>query len=217
MNVYTDGSCINNGKSHARAGIGIWFGENDTRNISSEIKGDSLSNNIAELVAIITVFSVLKKEIKDKLPINIYSDSEYSINSISKWYPNWCKNNTLDGKKNIDLIKKAYKLFKKYNNVSLYYIKAHTNLKDDHSIGNNMADTLAGEAIGIKKFKYTETTTKQSSNNNSKEKDDFKLSFGKYKGYSVLWVLEHDENYITWCIDNLSNKHIVEKFKTLIE
>ena len=119
MNVYTDGSCINNGKSNARAGIGIWFGENDTRNISSEIKGDSLSNNIAELVAIITVFSVLKKEIKDKLPINIYSDSEYSINSIYKWYPNWCKNNTLDGK-NIDLIKKAYKLFK--NIIMLVYI-----------------------------------------------------------------------------------------------
>ena len=33
MNVYTDGSCINNGK--LTYGIN-WFGENDTRNISSE-------------------------------------------------------------------------------------------------------------------------------------------------------------------------------------
>tara|TARA_Y100000768_G_scaffold198226_1_gene148993 strand:- start:6238 stop:6885 length:648 start_codon:yes stop_codon:yes gene_type:complete len=214
MNVYTDGSCINNGKSNARAGIGIYFGNNDSRNISNELKGETLSNNVAELVAIITVFSILKKEIKNNLEINIYSDSEYSINSISKWYPNWCKNNKLEGKKNIELIAKAYKLFKKYKNVNLYYIKAHTNLKDEHSIGNSIADTLAGEAIGIKKFKYTETTN--NTNNTNKNNDDFKLSFGKYKGRSVLWVLEHDENYINWCIDNLSNQHIVEKLKTLL-
>ena len=164
MNVYTDGSCINNGKPNARAGIGIYLGKNDSRNISNELKGETLSNNVAELVAIITVFSILKKEIKDNLELNIYSDSEYSINSISKWYPNWCKNNNLEGKKNIELIEKAYKLFKKYKNVNLYYIKAHTNLKDEHSIGNNMADILAGEAIGIKKFKYNKTKKKKRMN-----------------------------------------------------
>ena len=32
--VYTDGACINNGKPNARAGIGVYFGENDSRNIS---------------------------------------------------------------------------------------------------------------------------------------------------------------------------------------
>lgn len=212
MNVYTDGSCINNGKPNARAGIGIYLGKNDSRNISNELKGETLSNNVAELVAIITVFSILKKEIKDNLELNIYSDSEYSINSISKWYPNWCKNNNLEGKKNIELIEKAYKLFKKYKNVNLYYIKAHTNLKDEHSIGNNMADILAGEAIGIKKFKYNKTKKKTNESN-----DDFNLSFGKYKGRSVLWVLENDENYITWCIDNLSNKYIVEKLQAIIQ
>ena len=161
MNVYTDGSCINNGKPNARAGIGIYFDKNNKNNTSKELKGENLSNNVAELVAIITVFKILKQEIKNNKEINIYSDSEYSINSISKWYPNWCKNNKLEGKKNIELIEKAYKLFSKYKNVNLYYIKAHTNLKDEHSIGNNMADILAGEAIGIKKFKYKETTKKK--------------------------------------------------------
>ena len=213
MNVYTDGSCINNGKPNARAGIGIYFDKNNKNNTSKELKGENLSNNVAELVAIITVFKILKQEIKNNKEINIYSDSEYSINSISKWYPNWCKNNKLEGKKNIELIEKAYKLFSKYKNVNLYYIKAHTNLKDEHSIGNNMADILAGEAIGIKKFKYKETTKKKTNESN----DDFNLSFGKYKGRSVLWVLEHDENYITWCIDNLSNQYIVEKLQAIIQ
>ena len=213
MNVYTDGSCINNGKPNARAGIGIYFDKNNKNNTSKELKGENLSNNVAELVAIITVFKILKQEIKKNKEINIYSDSEYSINSISKWYPNWCKNNKLEGKKNIELIEKAYKLFSKYKNVNLYYIKAHTNLKDEHSIGNNMADILAGEAIGIKKFKYKETTKKKTNESN----DDFNLSFGKYKGRSVLWVLEHDENYITWCIDNLSNQYIVKKLQDIIQ
>tara|TARA_B100000575_G_scaffold293353_1_gene304485 strand:- start:418 stop:1059 length:642 start_codon:yes stop_codon:yes gene_type:complete len=213
MNVYTDGSCINNGKPNARAGIGIYFDKNNKNNTSKELKGENLSNNVAELVAIITVFKILKQEIKKNKEINIYSDSEYSINSISKWYPNWCKNNKLEGKKNIELIEKAYKLFSKYKNVNLYYIKAHTNLKDEHSIGNNMADILAGEAIGIKKFKYKETTKKKTNESN----DDFNLSFGKYKGRSVLWVLEHDENYITWCIDNLSNQYIVKKLQAIIQ
>ena len=27
VQVYTDGTCLNNGKKEARAGIGIWFGD----------------------------------------------------------------------------------------------------------------------------------------------------------------------------------------------
>ena len=35
--VYTDGSCLNNGVASARGGIGVFFGDNDTRNISRAI------------------------------------------------------------------------------------------------------------------------------------------------------------------------------------
>ena len=34
--VYTDGSCSNNGRDNALAGIGIFFGRNDNRNISKK-------------------------------------------------------------------------------------------------------------------------------------------------------------------------------------
>ena len=37
--VYTDGACSNNGKDDAIAGIGIFFGINDNRNISKKIEG----------------------------------------------------------------------------------------------------------------------------------------------------------------------------------
>ena len=32
--VYTDGACIHNGKPNAKAGMGVFFGYNDSRNIS---------------------------------------------------------------------------------------------------------------------------------------------------------------------------------------
>ncbi len=38
--VYTDGACSNNGKENASAGIGIFFGVNDIRNISKKIEGN---------------------------------------------------------------------------------------------------------------------------------------------------------------------------------
>ena len=31
--VYTDGSCLGNGRPDARAGVGVWFGEGDTRSV----------------------------------------------------------------------------------------------------------------------------------------------------------------------------------------
>ena len=35
LNIYTDGACSNNGRPNAKAGFGVWFGENDERNKST--------------------------------------------------------------------------------------------------------------------------------------------------------------------------------------
>lgn len=227
MNVYTDGSCSDNGQPNARAGIGIWFGENDERNVSLELKGKNLTNNIAELTAILYVFRILKKEIKNNENINIYSDSKYSIDSLTKWAPSWNKNNWKKKDnteiKNLELIKKLYKYFVKYKNIKLHHVKAHTNFEDDHSIGNDHADTLAGEAIDIKKIKinvknnkiknkYKSNTIKIKNDNN----DNYVFTFGKYKGRDFNWVKENDEGYIDWCINHLKNKEIVSILNNLL-
>jgi ribonuclease HI len=60
--VYTDGACSRNGKDGAVAGIGIFFGINDPRNVSKKIKGKQ-TNNIAELTAIIEVYSIIENDI----------------------------------------------------------------------------------------------------------------------------------------------------------
>lgn len=147
INVYTDGSCINNGKPNAMAGIGIYFGINDSRNISRRIIGSKQTNNVAELTAIITVFSILQKEIKNKQHnIIIHTDSEYSIKCFSSYglkckKLNWNKNIS-----NIQLIQLGYTLFNNNPMIDLRYVKAHTNKKDVHSIGNMNADKLANKA-----------------------------------------------------------------------
>ncbi|KAI8323162.1 hypothetical protein GQ54DRAFT_242304, partial [Martensiomyces pterosporus] len=50
--VYTDGSCINNGKPGATAGAGAYFGPNDPRNYSGRLSGGAQTNQRAELEAI---------------------------------------------------------------------------------------------------------------------------------------------------------------------
>ena len=76
--VFTDGACSMNGSVNAKAGMGIYFGENDCRNVSKRIEGKQ-TNNTAELSAIIHVFEILKTEIKNKNNITIYTDSDYCI------------------------------------------------------------------------------------------------------------------------------------------
>ena len=55
---------------------------------------------------------------------------------------------------NVELIKTAYNLCKHYQNVTLEYIKAHTGLSDELSLGNEEADRLANEAIGLTSCPY---------------------------------------------------------------
>ena len=145
--VYTDGACSNNGRPTAKAGIGIYFGKNDKRNISKRVKGKQ-SNNTAELTAIIDVFKVLKSEIEKGQHVAIYSDSQYSIKCATSYGR---KMESIDWKNNFpnkELVKIIYNLFKNNKKVKLFHIKAHSGKQDKHSLGNEQADILANESIG---------------------------------------------------------------------
>ncbi|KAJ1881222.1 hypothetical protein H4R99_005131 [Coemansia sp. RSA 1722] len=50
--VYTHGSCINERRSKASSGIGVFFGPNDARNVSERILGPIQTTTRAELEAI---------------------------------------------------------------------------------------------------------------------------------------------------------------------
>ena len=140
--VYTDGACSRNGRTNAKAGIGIYFGENDPRNISECIIGKQ-TNNTAELKAIIKAFDIIKNDIPTK-KIAIVSDSIYAIRCCTTYGEKIINN----PKKipNKELVLQAYKLYRN-TNVKFIHIAAHTNNNDIHSIGNKNADKLATAAI----------------------------------------------------------------------
>lgn len=149
INVYIDGSCTNNGKVNATAGYGVYFGENDERNEYARVEGKQ-SNNTAELTGAIRCMEILEKDVDKK--INIYTDSEYVIKCLTTYGSKLESNNwkTSENKipPNLELIKKAYGLFKNSHNMNLLHIEAHTNKTDVHSIGNQNADRLACLATG---------------------------------------------------------------------
>ena len=154
--VYTDGSCSNNGFSNAIAGIGIYFNTNDPRNVSRRVVGKQ-SNNTAELTAIIETLHILQPDIKQGKIIHIYSDSKYAIRCCTE-YGEKCQLNKWEKTiPNKELVKQAYQLKKDYPNVELIYIKAHTNNTDIHSLGNDGADRLANQAIGLETCPYNNT------------------------------------------------------------
>ena len=59
LKVYTDGSCINNGKEGSKGGIGIYFGDGDSRNVSKRLEYDKVTNNVAELSALNEALDIL--------------------------------------------------------------------------------------------------------------------------------------------------------------
>jgi ribonuclease HI len=151
--VYTDGACSNNGKANACAGIGIFFGVNDNRNISKKIEGNQ-TNNAAELTAIIETYYIIENDIVNETKIAIVSDSEYSIKCVSSYGEKcWKKDWNVDIP-NKDLVKTAYELYKDKQNIRFIHIKAHTNNTDIHSFGNYNADKLANLAIVLENCPY---------------------------------------------------------------
>tara|TARA_Y100000739_G_scaffold228478_1_gene240368 strand:- start:658 stop:1185 length:528 start_codon:yes stop_codon:yes gene_type:complete len=146
INIYTDGACINNGKKNAKAGIGIYISDDFT--ISEKLIGLP-TNQRAELYAILK--ALLAIDILNYKNINIYTDSMYSINCITKWVKGWKKNGWKDSKKkdvkNKDLIDNIDKIYSKYNHIHFNHVEAHTNKTDIHSICNDKADKLARNSL----------------------------------------------------------------------
>lgn len=146
IKVYTDGSCQNNGCKDAKAGIGIYFGMNDKRNVSKRIIGKQ-TNNTAELKAILEVSKILYNEMKNGMLIEINSDSDYAMKCCTTYGQ---KQELIGWTKDIpnkELVREIYNIYKNYPNVIFKYVKAHTTKMDEDSIGNRNADRLANESL----------------------------------------------------------------------
>jgi ribonuclease HI len=159
--IFTDGSCLNNGKKSSIGSIGIYFDNDNINNISQIIDDDNkITNQTMELLACIQALNIIKEKINNNelttKIIYVYTDSTYVINCITKWYNNWQKNNwkTSKGKdvENKELIEVLYNL--KNENITIFkHVKAHQPEPNDKNslkyklwYGNNIADKLATNA-----------------------------------------------------------------------
>jgi ribonuclease HI len=154
--VYTDGACFNNGKENAYAGIGIFFGLNEPRNVSKRIEGKQ-TNNAAELSAIIETYSIIEEDICNGKKVAIVSDSEYVLKCVSTYGKKCEEKNWNTEIPNKELVKKAYQIYKTNPNIRFIHVKAHTNKNDVHSVGNAHADSLANQALGLESCPYNKT------------------------------------------------------------
>ena len=201
--VYTDGACSNNGKENASAGIGIFFGMGDVRNVSKKIEGKQ-TNNIAELTAIIETYYIIEKDIINGKKIAIMSDSEYAIKCVTSYGEKCDKNGWNIEIPNKDLVKTAYEIYKEKSNIQFIHVKAHTKNIDTHSIGNENADRLANLAIGIESCPY---------NNPSKiylkvpfiKKDEIKKLGGLWDSYQKKWYIYDNNKNIHEILNEFSN------------
>ncbi|KAI0317521.1 ribonuclease H-like domain-containing protein, partial [Amylostereum chailletii] len=146
--LYTDGACRNNGKPNAIAGIGVWWGRGDRRNISERCPGTQ-TNNRAELLAIIRALEVIPHSTR---PLTIHTDSEYCVNAFTKWRDGWLRRNwrTALGEPvaNQPMIKYLTALLalrlRRGQDVELKWVKGHAG-----NVGNEGADKLAVDGYDL--------------------------------------------------------------------
>jgi ribonuclease HI len=120
IKIYTDGSCLSN------PGNGGWAAIINTNGEIKKISGNekNTTNNRMELMAPINAL----KNINSKDPIDIFTDSKYVKNGITKWINTWVLNNWKTSKKenvkNKDLWLELHKLNQSLN-VKWNWVKAH--------------------------------------------------------------------------------------------
>jgi ribonuclease HI len=135
--IYTDGACSGN------PGLGGWGGVIICGTNEKHICGveENTTNNRMELLAAINSLKALEEQCN----VDLYSDSLYLKNGITKWIHNWKRNGWLSANKtpiknrdlwcDLDLVAGLH-------NVSWYWVKGHA-----QNPYNIIADRLAVGAI----------------------------------------------------------------------
>ena len=119
--VYTDGACINNGKENAKSGSGTWFRLNDQRNMAIKNPEGNQSNQVGELIAIITAI----KSTPNFIPLKIISDSKYMIDRLMTHLTQW-ENHGWIQVKNAELFQEtAYLLRQRSATTAFQWVKGH--------------------------------------------------------------------------------------------
>ena len=136
QSIYTDGACTGN-PGPGGWGIVVYFDDGSIHEM-----GDSAqytTNNKMEMQAAIAALEFFKLS-RQTQPITLYTDSEYLINSITKWMPGWKKKGwkKSDGNpvQNQDLLEILDQLNSRL--IQWQHVRGHSG-----NIGNERCDAIA--------------------------------------------------------------------------
>jgi ribonuclease HI len=133
LTIYTDGASRGNPGRGGYGAILQWGGKEKELSEGYRLT----TNNRMELLAVIKALDALTRE---GLEIQIFTDSEYVVNSIEKgWVFGWEKKN-FAGKKNMDLWQRFLKLYRRHH-IKMNWVKGHAS-----NAMNNRCDVLATRA-----------------------------------------------------------------------
>ena len=138
ITIYTDGACSGN---PGPGGWGAWLQSGDHE---KELFGGEpeTTNNRMELTAAIKALEALKRK---PSTVELYTDSVYVRDGITKWIHNWKKNGWRTAAKkpvkNDDLWKELDAQISQHN-ISWHWVKGHAGIE-----GNEKADELANRGM----------------------------------------------------------------------
>ncbi|KAF8180507.1 ribonuclease H-like domain-containing protein [Mycena galopus ATCC 62051] len=137
VEVWTDGSAIDNASDDIKAGAGVYFGQNNPMNMAIRVP-DNLgpSNQVGEILAIKEAVEIAPLD----APLKIYSDSKYAIDGLTRNLNKWEDDGFLTVQ-NGDLFELTVaKIRERRAQTELEWVKGHSGVP-----GNEAADLLAGE------------------------------------------------------------------------
>ncbi|NCT92993.1 MAG: ribonuclease HI [Chitinophagaceae bacterium] len=132
--IYTDGAARGN-PGPGGYGIVMLWGE-QRKEFSAGYR--LTTNNRMELLAVIVALESLTRK---NIPLSIYTDSQYIVNSVEKkWLDNWIRTDFKGGKKNKDLWLRYHQIAKHFR-IRFVWVKGHAD-----NPYNNRCDELATQA-----------------------------------------------------------------------
>ena len=151
VRIYTDGSCILNGKPNARGGWAVYFPGGEFANMAEKYTRHP-TNQRCELTAIQKALEATQQHIAAGGKVEIYTDSEYSLKCLQEYCKKWSINGWIKADKNPienrDIIEPLYKFYCTYwRQISLKHVRAHTGRQDVHSKCNEIVDQMARSTI----------------------------------------------------------------------
>ncbi|TFH87936.1 ribonuclease HI [Billgrantia azerbaijanica] len=140
VRIWTDGACSSNGQSNPQGGWGAVLLSPSTGKrlkIAGKLQGEPVTNNRAELTAVIEALSSLRRA----SIVDLTTDSEYVMKGATEWLNGWKRKGwkTASKKpvKNADLWQKLDGLLGAHS-VRFHWVRGHSGNPE-----NELADTLA--------------------------------------------------------------------------